>query len=85
VVISTQNYASERPDRIRLAITSQVRGVLGFGEALVTDWQEAGLIKPSVFKPLLTTIEQPLVIKRLGKLSAADAAELRNVIVQIIG
>jgi mRNA interferase MazF len=85
VFISNQNYASERPDLILLAITSQVRGVLGFGEALVTDWQEAGLIKPSVFKPLLTTIEQSLVIRRLGKLSAADAAALRNVILQIIG
>jgi mRNA interferase MazF len=84
-VISNQHYASEQPDLILLAITSQVRGVLGFGEALVTDWQEAGLIKPSMFKSLLTTIEQSLVIKRLGKPSAADTAALRNVIVQIIG
>lgn len=37
VVVSNQNYASERPDLILLAITSQVRGALGYGEALVTD------------------------------------------------
>lgn len=85
VVVSNQNYAAERPDLILLAITSQVRGALGFGEALVADWQEAGLIKPSVFKPLLTTIEKSLVVKQLGKVSPVDAAALRNVIVQIIG
>lgn len=85
VVVSNQNYATERPDLILLAITSQVRGALGFGEALVTDWQEAGLIKPSVFKPLLTTIEQSLVIKRLGKLATVDAVILRNALSQIMG
>ncbi len=27
-----------------------------FGKTLITDWQGAGLIKPSVWKPVLTTI-----------------------------
>ena len=74
VVISSSSYNSQRPDLILLAITSQVRATLSFGEALVANWQTAGLIKPSVFKPLVTTIEQSLVIKLLGRLSANDAA-----------
>lgn len=36
------------------------------GEELVSDWQEAGLLKPSVFKPILATIENKLVLKQLG-------------------
>lgn len=85
VVISSNHYNTERLDVIVLAITSQVRTSLAFGEALVADWQTAGLIKPSVFKPLLTTIEQVLVIKRIGMLSANDATTLRTVIEKIVG
>ena len=85
VVISSNRYNTERPDLILLAITSQVRASLAFGEALVADWQTAGLIKPSVFKPLITTIEQVLVIKRLGNLSTNDKTVLRTVIEKIVG
>ncbi|TVR63013.1 MAG: type II toxin-antitoxin system PemK/MazF family toxin [Candidatus Competibacteraceae bacterium] len=85
VVISSSRYNTARPDLILLAITSQVRASLAFGEALIVDWQTAGLIKPSVFKPLITTIEQVLVIKRLGNLSTADETALRAVIEKIVG
>ena len=85
VVISSNRYNTERPDLILLAITIQIRMLLAFGEALVTDWQTAGLIKPSVFKPLITTIEQALVIKRLGNLSTNDETALSTVIEKIVG
>jgi mRNA interferase MazF len=85
VVISSNRYNTERPDLILLAITSQVRASLAFGEAPVADWQPAGLIKPSIFKPLITTIEQVLVIKRLGNLSTNDKTVLRTVIEKIVG
>jgi mRNA interferase MazF len=84
-VISTDRYQRERPDVIIPAITSQVRPILGFGEALVTDWQAARLIKPSVFKPLITTIEQNLVIKKLGTLAATDQQALREVLRTVLG
>ncbi len=80
VVISSDLYHRERPDIIILAITSQVRTAFGLGEVPVTHWQAAGLIKPSVFKPLVTTIEQTLVIKRLGSLTVADQQSLRVVV-----
>lgn len=68
-----------------MAITSQVRQPLGFGEALVADWQAAGLIKPSVLKPVVTTIEQGLVVRTMGTLSSADLHALRETIGQVIG
>ena len=63
----------------------QVRQPLGFGEALVADWQVAGLIKPSVLKPVFTTIDQGLVVRTMGALSANDLRSLREVIGQVIG
>lgn len=62
---------------ILLAITSQLRPQLGFGEALISDWRGAGLLKPSVFKPILFTVELALLRKTLGQLNAADQQTLR--------
>ena len=68
-----------------MAITSQVRQPLGFAEVLVADWQAAGLIKPSVLKPVFTTIEQGLVVRTMGQLSAGDLRALRETIALTIG
>ncbi|MFT4255749.1 MAG: type II toxin-antitoxin system PemK/MazF family toxin [Pseudoxanthomonas sp.] len=85
VVISTAEYQRQRPDVILLAVTSQVRPHRGFGEALVQDWQAAGLLKPSVFKPLVFTTETKLLRRTLGKLAPADQQNLRSVLQTIIG
>jgi mRNA interferase MazF len=85
VVVSVNRYNASRPDIVIMAITSQVRQPPGFAEALITDWQSAGLIKPSVLKPVLTTIEQGLVVRSMGTLSAADQNVLRETIAQVIG
>lgn len=85
VIVSSNGYNASRRDIVIMAITSQVRTPLGFGEAPVADWQAAGLIKPSVLKPVFTTIEQDLVLRTMGTLSAADLRTLRAAITQVIG
>ena len=85
VIVSTSAYNANQRDLIIMAITSQVRQPLGFGEVTLADWEVAGLIKPSVIKPVLATIEQGLVLRTLGTLSAADLRALRGAIAQIIG
>ncbi len=84
-VVSGSGYNASRRDLVIMAITSQVRQPLGFGEALVNDWQDAGLIKPSMLKPVFTTIEQGLVAATLGALSDADRRALRESIVRVFG
>jgi mRNA interferase MazF len=84
VIVSSRRYNDERPDLILMPITSQ-RPVGTIGEVNVKDWKAAGLIKASVVKPILTTIEAPLVIKRLGQLKEDDQAALRRAIAAIIG
>ena len=85
VVVSSHGYNTGRRDIVIMAITSQVRTPLGFGVAMVADWQSAGLIKASVLKPVLTTIEQGLVLRVIGHLSAADINTLREVVGNVIG
>jgi mRNA interferase MazF len=55
VVVSSTSYNTRRRDIVIMAITSQVRQPLGYGEATVADWQAAGLLKESVLKPVLAT------------------------------
>ena len=51
---------------------------LGFGEAFVTDWQAAGLVKVSVFKPVFATIEPEPGCSH-------DGRALRETVAQVIG
>jgi mRNA interferase MazF len=85
VVVSSHGYNASRRDIVIMAITSQVRTPLGFGEAMVGDWQGAGLVKASVLKPVLATIEQGLVLRVMGHLSAADIKTLREAVADVIG
>ena len=85
VIVSSSGYNAGRRDLVIMAITSQMHTPLGFGEALVADWQAAGLIKPSVLKPVVTTIEQGLAVRTIGALSTADLRTLREAIAQVIG
>jgi len=85
VVVSSAAYQQARPDVILMAITSQVRPQLGFGEALVKDWQGAGLLKPSLLKPIVFTAEKTLIRKTLGRLTPDDQKTLRSVIETIMG
>lgn len=85
VIVSSARYNTERPDLILMAITSQVRAPLAFGEIPVRDWQAAGLLKPSVIKPVLATLEQRLVRKILGRLSETDRSALKDELRLILG
>jgi mRNA interferase MazF len=85
VVINSAHYATSKPDVILMAITSQLRSEAGAIDVQLADWQGAGLLKPSAIKPVIATIEQSLIDRQLGALGADDEAELRALIVRIVG
>jgi mRNA interferase MazF len=80
VVVSSPAYHRARPDLLILAVTSQARPASGFGEVAVIGWKEAGLLKPSLLKPVLATIERDLVVRRLGRLGEEDRRALRRLL-----
>lgn len=84
-VVSNQDYNQHKPDVILAAITSRVRSPLGFGEVLVQNWQTAGLVKPSVLKPVLFTAEKTILVRTLGRFSAEDQQGLKQLLQQILG
>ncbi len=85
IVVSAEEYNRERPDIVLMAVTSQIRPTAVFGEVTVKLWQQAGLIKPSVVKPIFTTIEKGLVLRKLGSLQHDDRTALRNEVHSLLG
>jgi mRNA interferase MazF len=85
VVISGRTYNSSKPDIVIMAITSQLRPAAALGEVWIADWRAANLLKPSAIKPVFATLEQTLVIRRLGALAAVDQSALRAAIAAVLG
>ena len=85
VVVSSSAYNASKPDVVVLAITSQIRLAARLGEVWIDEWQLANLLKPSVIKPVFATLEQSLIIRRLGTLQSQDQSSLRNAIAEVIG
>jgi mRNA interferase MazF len=52
---------------------------------VIQDWQEAGLLKPSILKPLVFTFEQSSVLRQLGRLTSTDKMQLDKLLKNIIG
>ncbi|MCP4896161.1 MAG: type II toxin-antitoxin system PemK/MazF family toxin [bacterium] len=83
-VVSSSVLHDESLDLVIMAITTQVRASSSL-EVTVKDWQGAGLLKPSVVKPVFATIERRLVIKKLGSLQPSDFKSLIQTLGQSLG
>lgn len=85
VVVSSDDYHRERQDLILIAVTSQANPATAFGEMAIANWQATGLLKPSIIKPVLTTIDKGLIIRKLGQLQTLDLQDLRSLLHTILG
>ncbi len=80
VIISSDRFNSVSSDVIIMAITSRIGNLYPVGETLLRDWKVAGLLKPSAVKAAISTIEQALILRKLGHLSEYDIESLNEVI-----
>ncbi len=71
LVVSSETYQLNRKEAIIAAITSRVERRL-LGDHLIANWQEAGLLFPSVATGILRTIKQSMIAKKLGNMSQSD-------------
>jgi len=65
VVISSAAYNRAREEVIVAAITSNVRRRL-FGDHLLNNWKDAGLLFPSLVTGILRTIKRTMIDRKLG-------------------
>ena len=85
VIVRSAACHQARRDVLIMAVPSQSHRAGAIGEVAVRYWQDAGPIKPSVIKPVIATIEAPLISRRLGQLKNEDQQVLREAITRIIG
>ena len=78
VVISSEAYNREYPDLIIMAITSKIKNIATVGDVTLTKWQDSGLLKPSMIKPIIATLENKLVLRKLGQLQSPDKEALQQ-------
>jgi mRNA interferase MazF len=71
-----------RTDLIVLAVTSQARPRAALGEAPITGWKEAGLLRAALLEPVIATRERSPVARQLEE---EDRAALRAVLDEILG
>jgi len=85
VIVSSSRYNAERPDLVIMAVTSQVRSGDSIADVAIAQWREAGLLKPSVVKPVFATIERGLVRRRLGRFETNDRQILSDALPHLLG
>lgn len=85
IVVSSNAYHRERPDLILMAATSRIRAQPSFGEMAITQWKQAGLLKHSVIKPIFTTVEKGLILRKLGHLEEKDRQSLKETLQILLG
>lgn len=80
IVVSSDVYnENSRETLLILAVSSSIENKLGF-ELEIRNWEESGLLKPSIFKAALATIEKDFVISKLGSLTQSDIDRVEKLI-----
>ncbi len=83
LLLSSERYMQGRQEVVVSAITSNTRRIL-VGDYLMADWEEAGLIYPSVATGILRTIKQSMIDRKMGAVSIRDLAEIESNLEQIL-
>ncbi len=83
LVLSSDEYMEGRQEAIVSAITSNTRRLLP-GDHLMYDWEEAGLIFPSVTTGIIRTIKQSMIERKMGAVSSRDLREIASNLTQIL-
>jgi len=84
LVVSSDTYQLNRQEAIIVAITSKIERRL-LGDQLIADWQESGLLFPSVATGIIRTIKQSMISKKLGTMSRSDMLAVERNLLEILG
>jgi mRNA interferase MazF len=83
LLLSSDEYTEGRQEAVVSAITSNTRRILT-GDYLMADWEDSGLIFPSVVTSALRTIKQSMIERKMGEISPRDLAEIESNLTQIL-
>ncbi len=73
LIVSSDAYNRTRPDVVAAGISSQI-AKSGLYDHILVNWSTAGLRYPSLVRGRLLTLEQSLIRRVIGRVSASDLA-----------
>ena len=85
VVVSSVLYHNLRTELLLAYLSSRIAMADPRLDYVLTDWKEAGLLKPTFMRPKIAAIEPDLVIFRTGALTKHDLAEVDERLRQALG
>ncbi|MBI4311949.1 MAG: type II toxin-antitoxin system PemK/MazF family toxin [Chloroflexi bacterium] len=77
VVVSDDSYNRTTRDIVIGQITGNMNGPPREGDCRITDWQQAGLKAPSIFRAKLATIAESRM-RRIGRMPASDMQSIES-------
>jgi len=63
IVVSADSYTQRHKDVVLIAVTSRLSAASYPNNLAIQRWQQAGLLRPSVIKPIVTTLQSNLLLK----------------------
>ena len=84
VIVSSQAYHESRQEAIIAAVTSRTGRILA-GDHLISDWQGAGLLFPSVVTGIIRTVKQGMIVKKLGTMPDSDMRAIDGKLKFVLG
>lgn len=75
VILSSTAYHQGRDEAVIAAITSTTERIL-IGDHLIAEWQEGGLLYPSVATGIIRTIKSTMIDRKSGTLKTQDISAI---------
>ena len=85
VVVSVEKYHRGGSKLIVAGLTSNVTSQSRFGDVPIQHWQTAGLVKPSIFRGVVTTVDELDIVRPMGVLERSDFEMLEASIAEVLG
>lgn len=85
VIVSSERYNEDSPDRLIASITSNLGAVPHPGDHRLADWQAAGLKKPSLTQTKVATVESSVIGRKLGELAPEDLSAVEQGLLRALG
>ena len=85
IVVSNSIYNNDHKALMLIAVTGCFNPALHPNYLDIKGWQQAGLLKPSVIKPVIKTVPVSFVFKKMGSLIFADKRALKEFLYSVMG
>ena len=84
LIISPDEYNKSGQDVIIVFMTSRVNSEKRIGDYRIKNWQDSGLLKPTLLRMKFATIVRSIIDKRIGRLAQPDQEDFKAVLQSFI-